>query len=58
MRDQLTRMVWYAYQHGLAFRVYSDAELSGGLPTNDAKLIVQLFELHAANYRAAMQNVL
>jgi DNA invertase Pin-like site-specific DNA recombinase len=47
IEDQIRRGIAYALQKGWAFRIFSDASLSGGLPINRASLIRDLAAIKA-----------
>ena len=57
MRTQFERGVYYAVSNGWRFCIFSDAELSGGMPTNDATVIRTLYTTKANVYRSVMRAI-
>ena len=57
MRDQFTRGINFCVQKQLAFRIYSDAEISGGAPPDNEELIKELYTMKAEKYQAAIEAV-
>lgn len=55
--DQAERIVAYHLRSGLAFRVYSDASLSGKLPPDDPDLIARMRDASARRYEDAYRRV-
>lgn len=55
--DQAERVVDFYLRRGLAFRVYSDATLSGKLPTDDKGLIRKMLASSALRYEEAYRAV-
>jgi DNA invertase Pin-like site-specific DNA recombinase len=57
MRDQVTRGINFCVDKGVAFRIYSDAEISGGDPPDNPDLIKELYTMKAEKYMAAIEAV-
>lgn len=57
MRTQFERGVYYAVSNGWRFCLFSDAELSGGMPTNDPAVIQTLYTTKANVYRSVMRAI-
>lgn len=55
--DQVRRIALDAIQKRHAFRLYSDAALSGGLPYNSDELIHEMRSLRSERYRSAFEAV-
>lgn len=56
--DQLERVIRYFIDRGEAFRIFSDAGLSGSLPTSDPFLVQRLWDKKAELYRDIFTTVL
>ena len=56
--EQLNRQIRYFIGQGLAFRIYSDAGITGEYPTNDPLLIKSLLDKKAARFRKIFERTL
>ena len=56
--EQIKRGIRYCVLHRLAFKVYSDAGVTGEFPNNDPALIQKLLKKKAARYRRIFTKVL
>ena len=56
--EQLNRQIRYFAGQGLAFRIYSDAGITGEYPTNDSILIKSLLDKKAARFRKIFERTL
>lgn len=56
--EQIRRAVRYFVSRGLAFRLYSDAGVTGEMPNNDPAMIKRLWQKKSARYRKIFMRTL